>query len=340
MQRGWAKRALLAIGGILGLLLALGLAMSIGEVPIPLATTYQAIANKLFGTRFPLSAIEEGIVWDYRLCRAIVASCCGGALAVCGAILQALLRNTLAEPYVLGVSAGASTGAVAVMILGLGAGLITIASGAFIGAILAFLLIALLAAGAGGGSDRIILAGIAGSQLFNAATSYIVASSASAEQARGVMFWLLGSLGGIRWSDVYLAAPVAVAGIAISLFHARALDAFTFGTDAAAALGIDVRRVRLTLFLLTALLTAAMVGMVGCIGFVGLVVPHGIRLLVGPLHSRLLPFCLLAGALIMVLADIVSRVILPQQVLPIGVVTALVGAPVFAILLYRTRRSA
>ena len=338
IQGGWGLRVSLALAALLVLAFSIGLAVSIGEVPIPLFATYQAIANKLFGTAFELSRIQEGIIWDYRLSRALVAACCGGALAISGAILQALLRNPLAEPYVLGISAGASTGAVAVMILGIGAGLVTLSMGAFAGAVIAFILVTLLAAGAGGGSDRIILAGVAGSQLFNALTAYVVTTSANAEQARGVMFWLLGSLGGVRWEDVYLAAPIAIIGFAVCQLHARALDAFTFGIDAAAALGIPVLRVRLILFGLTALMTATMVGIVGSIGFVGLVVPHAARFLVGPAHARLLPASLMIGAVFMVLADIVSRIIVPQQILPIGVVTALFGTPAFALILYRARK--
>ena len=198
-----------------------------------------------------------------------MAACCGASLALSGAILQALLRNPLAEPFILGISAGASTGAVAVVIVGFGGGVLTLSSGAFVGAAAAVVLVGILAAGAGGGGDRIILAGVAGSQLFNALTSYIVTTSANAEQARGVMFWLLGSFGGVRWPDVYLAAPVSLAGLVICAWHARALDAFTFGTDSAAALGIPVTRVRLVLFGLTAAMTATTVSMVGSIGFVG-----------------------------------------------------------------------
>ena len=224
--------------------------------------------------------------------------------------------------------------------LGVGGGALTLSGGAFLGAVLAVGLVALLATGAGGGTDRVILAGVAGSQLFNAITAYIVTTSASAEQARGVMFWLLGSLGGVRWPDVYLAAPVALAGFAVAVFHARALDAFAFGPDAAAALGVPVGRVRAVLFGLTALLAASMVSIVGSIGFVGLVVPHAARFLVGPGHARLLPASLMMGAIFMVLADVASRILVPQQVLPIGVVTALVGAPAFAVILFRSRRFA
>nr|WP_245206632.1 MULTISPECIES: iron chelate uptake ABC transporter family permease subunit [unclassified Rhizobium] len=318
----------------------ISLAVSIGEISIPVDTTAKAVANRLLGTGFELSRIHEGIIWDYRLSRALVAASAGAALALCGAVLQALLRNPLAEPYVLGISAGASTGAVAVMILGFGYGVLTLSAGAFVGAVAAFLLVSLLAVGSGGGTDRIILAGVAGSQLFNALTSYIVTTSANAEQARGVMFWLLGSLSGVRWPDVYLAAPVAIAGFLVCMLYARALDAFTFGTDAAAALGIPVAGIRIVLLALTALLTATMVSIVGSIGFVGLVIPHAARFVVGPGHGRLLPATAISGAIFMVVADIVSRVIIPQQVLPIGVVTALFGAPAFALILYKARRPA
>ncbi|WP_296747175.1 iron ABC transporter permease [Mesorhizobium sp.] len=338
-RHGWGALAAFSILAVVALGVAISLAVSIGEISIPVDTTIKAVANRLLGTTFQLSRIHEGIVWDYRLSRALVAASAGAALAVSGAILQAMLRNPLAEPYVLGISAGASTGAVAVMILGFGYGVLTLSTGAFVGAVVAFVMVSLLAAGAGGGSDRIILAGVAGSQMFNALTSYIVTTSANAEQARGVMFWLLGSLSGVRWPDVYLAGPVAIGGFALCMLYARALDAFTFGADAAAALGIPVMRVRLVLLGLTALLTATMVSIVGSIGFVGLVIPHAARFLVGPGHGRLLPATAMTGAIFMVLADIVSRIIIPQQILPIGVVTALFGAPAFAFILYRARQS-
>lgn len=338
-RSGWGAFAALSALSLIALMLAISLAVSIGEIVIPLQTTAEAIANRVFGAAFTIKPIHEGIIWDYRLSRALVAASSGAALALTGAILQALLRNPLAEPYVLGISAGASTGAVAIMILGVGAGVLTLSTGAFIGAVAAFVLVSLLAAGAGGGADRIILAGVAGSQLFNALTSYIVTTSANAEQARGVMFWLLGSLSGVRWPDVFLAMPVAFAGFLICMFHARALDAFTFGSDSAASLGIPVRRVRILLLGLTALMTATMVSIVGSIGFVGLVIPHAARFLVGPGHGRLLPTTALIGAIFMVLADIVSRTIVAQQVLPIGVVTALFGAPAFAVILYKARRA-
>jgi len=319
--------------------LVVGISVGIGDLPIPLSTTYAAITNKLGWTSVEISRIHEAVIWEYRLSRALVAVFCGAGLAMCGAIMQAMLRNPLAEPYVLGISAGASTGAVAVVILGIGAGAVSLSLGAFVGAFAAFFLVAILSNGARGGADRTILAGVAAAQLFNAATSYVVTTSGNAQQARDVMFWLLGSFGGVRWPDVGLVSIVVGLGLICCLFHARVLDAFAFGDEAAASLGVNVGRTRIILFALTAVITATIVSMVGTIGFVGLVVPHAARFVVGPLHARLLPACAITGAIFMVLADIASRTLVPQQVLPIGVVTALVGVPFFSVILYRLQRA-
>lgn len=329
----------LALSSLLAIALAIGISVGIGDMPIPLSTTYAAIMNKLGWTTVQLNRIHETVIWEYRLSRALVAVFCGAGLALCGAVMQALLRNPLAEPYVLGISAGASTGAVAVVILGIGAGAFSLSAGAFTGAFTAFLLVALLSNGARGGADRTILAGVATSQLFNAATSYIVTTSGNAQQARDVMFWLLGSFGGVRWPEFALVSITVGFGLIICIFHSRVLDAFAFGEEAASSLGIDVGRTRIILFALTAIMTATIVSMVGTIGFVGLVVPHATRFVVGPLHARLLPACAVIGAVFMVLADIASRTLIPQQVLPIGVVTALVGVPLFSVILYKLQRT-
>nr|WP_210311747.1 iron ABC transporter permease [Rhizobium soli] len=324
---------------LLALLVAIVAGVAIGEMTIPMETTVAAVTNRLGFTAVALPRIQEAVIWDYRLSRSLVAAFCGAGLALSGAILQSLLRNSLAEPYVLGISAGASTGAVSVMLLGFGAGAISLSAGAFAGALIAFVFVVMLSSGRQT-ADRTILAGVAASQLFNALTSYIVSTSANAEQARSVMFWLLGSLAGVRWPEVTLAASVVTVGLIVCIWHARALDAFTFGEDAARSLGIAVRRVRVVLLLVTALMTATIVSMVGAIGFVGLVIPHAARFIVGPGHIRLLPACALIGALFMVLADIVSRIVIAPQILPIGVVTALVGVPFFCVILYRARRVA
>jgi iron complex transport system permease protein len=316
----------------------------VGETAIPVPVVLQTLANKLLGANYVLDRIDQGIVWNYRLTRAIVAACCGAGLAVSGVVLQSLLRNALADPYLLGISAGASTGAVLVTVVGVGAGAVSLSLGAFAGALAAFLLVALLARASGGGAGmrgagQIVLAGIAGSQLFNALTSFIITRSASSEQARGIMFWLLGNLSGVRWDNVMTAVPVALLVTLVCLWHTRALDAFTFGADSAASLGVPVRRVQAVLILSAALATAVMVSIVGSIGFVGLVIPHAARFLVGVRHARLLPASALIGAIFLIAADVLSRTAIKGQVLPIGVITALVGAPVFALILIRGQRA-
>ena len=322
---------------VVALLLVIAFGVSVGELSIPLQSVFYAITNKMGLTEVPLNRIYESVIWNFRLSRALVAACCGAGLAICGAVLQSLLKNALAEPYVLGVSAGASTGAVSVVVLGIGSGTVTLSAGAFAGAFTAFAFVALLTNGARGGSERTILAGVAASQLFNAITAWTVSTSASAQQARDVMFWLLGSFSGVRWPEFQMVLVAVLVGLAVCLWYARALDAFTFGDDAAASLGIAVPWVRLILFIVTALMTATIVSMAGSIGFVGLVVPHMMRFFFGPLHRTLLIASALAGAILMVLADIASRLLIAPQSLPVGVVTALVGVPFFAVIIYRSR---
>ncbi|MED7668938.1 iron ABC transporter permease [Pseudomonas moraviensis subsp. stanleyae] len=336
-----STRLIRALLVLLTLSVALIGGVAIGETSIEPSVVLQVLANKLWGGGYVLDPIDEGIVWNYRLTRALVAAACGAGLATCGVILQSLLRNPLADPYLLGISAGASTGAVMVALLGVGAGAISLSVGAFAGAVTAFVLVILLArvSGSASGTGQIILAGIAGSQLFNALTAFLITRSASSEQARGIMFWLLGNLGGVRWPSVWLAVPVAVLGLVVCLWHRRALDAFTFGADSAASLGIPVRRVQILLIGCAALVTAVMVSIVGSIGFVGLVIPHAARLLLGTGHARLLPASALGGAVFLIAADVLSRTLIKGQVIPVGVITALVGAPVFALILVG-RRSA
>ena len=331
-------RTLLALALLVVAVLA---GVAIGETAISPQVVLQVLANKLWAAGYVLDPIDEGVVWNYRLTRALVAAACGAGLATCGVILQSLLRNPLADPYLLGISAGASTGAGLVALMGVGGGLISLSAGAFVGAMAAFALVILLAraSGSSSGTGQIILAGIAGSQLFNALTAFLITKSASSEQARGIMFWLLGNLSGVRWPSVWLAVPVAVVGLAVCLWHRRALDAFTFGTDSAASLGIPVRRVQFVLVGCAALVTAVMVSIVGSIGFVGLVIPHAVRLLLGTGHSRLLPASALGGALFLIAADVLSRTLIKGQVIPVGVVTALVGAPVFALILIGRRNA-
>ncbi len=331
---------LLLVVGAAVLVLSIALAITIGPADLSVADVYRIVFEHLGFGDSGVSRIKDGIVWELRLPRTLLAAVCGAGLALCGAIMQSLLRNPLADPFVLGISSGASTGAVVVAVLGLGGGLFSLSTGAFVGAMLSFVLVMLLATGAGGGTDRVVLAGIAGTQLFSALTSFIVISSADAEQTRGILFWLLGSLGGADWTDVVTCGIVCAIGVVVCLLCASALDAFTFGNDAAASLGVSVKWIRILLLVITALITATLVSAAGAIGFVGLVLPHAARFLVGARHRRLLPTTVLVGAIFMVWVDAIARTVFSPQEIPVGVVTALIGVPAFAVILFRMRRAA
>ncbi|GAA4878315.1 MULTISPECIES: FecCD family ABC transporter permease [Saccharopolyspora] len=331
------RAAGLVLVGVPALVLSIAAVITTGPADLGVAEVVEVIAARFGWVETDLSRIAQGIVWELRLPRALLAALCGAGLAVCGAVLQSLLRNPLADPFLLGVSAGASTGAVTVVVLGLGAGVIGLTSGAFVGALIAFGLVMLLARLAGGGTGRVILAGVAGTQLFSSLTSYVVMTSADAEQTQGVLFWLLGSLAGARWTDVVIAAAVTAAGLAVCLSQAGRLDAFAFGQDAAASLGVPVARLRALLLVTTALLTATLVAAAGAIGFVGLVLPQAMRLVVGPGHRALLPVSAVYGALLLVWVDALAGTLAAPQEVPVGVITAIVGVPVFAALLVRKR---
>jgi iron complex transport system permease protein len=325
------------VAGLALLALSIAVAITIGPADLSVGDVFSVVGQHLGLGDAGVSRIRDGIVWELRLPRTLLAAVCGAGLAICGAIMQSLLRNPLADPFVLGISSGASTGAVMVVVLGVGGGIITLSTGAFIGAVVAFAMVLLLAAGAGGTPDRVVLAGVAATQLFSALTSFIVTSSADAEQTRGVLFWLLGSLSGAGWHDVVTCGAVCLAGLVVCIALAPALDAFAFGEDAATSLGISVRWVRLVLLVVTALITATLVSAAGAIGFVGLVLPHAARAVVGPGHRLLLPATALIGAIFLVWVDTVARTVFSPQELPVGVVTALVGVPAFAVILYRRR---
>ncbi len=330
--------AALWLGGLVLLVMSIGFAVTIGPSGLGFGDVMGSLRANVFGGRTDLSGLQESIIWKLRLPQSVLAAACGAGLAVCGAVLQSLLRNPLADPFVLGVSSGASVGAVSVILLGVGAGVIGMAGGAFLGALAAFGLVLLLAKLAGGTTDRVVLAGIAATQLFSALTSFIVYTSADAEQTRGVLFWLLGSLSSPTWTEVAVCGAVTIVGLVLCLLFSGALDAFAFGNDAAASLGVNIVRTRLILLCVTALITAVVVSVSGAIGFVGLVLPHAARAIVGVRHRIMMPTLALLGALFLVWADVAGRVLIAPQELPIGVITAIVGVPAFVLVLIRQGR--
>lgn len=324
--------------GTVALLVSILIAITFGPVSLTAFEVWTIFGHHLGMVRaLPenISILQEMTVWNLRLPRALMAALVGAALAMCGVILQSLLRNPLADPYILGISSGASTGAVMVIVLGVGGTVIGMRAGAFIGAIFSFVLVLLLAKVAGGTSDRIILAGIAATQFFSAITSLVVMLGADPNTTRSVMFWMLGSFGSASWSEVWLTCVVVVVGMLMCLAVSAHLDAMAFGEDAATSLGINVAALRWLLLLVTAIVTATAVSTSGAIGFVGLVVPHIARMLVGPGHGRLLPVSMLIGAVMLVWVDSLARTIAAPQEIPVGVFTAVVGVPVFVAVLIR-----
>lgn len=312
------------------------LAVTWGPADISPGQVWQSLLARFGIGETGLSTLREGIVWELRMPRILAAAAVGAGLALCGAIMQAVLRNPLADPYLLGLSSGASFGAVSVIVLGLS---LALPFAAFAGS-LAALLATLLLAGAAGrlSTSRTILAGVAVSAVLGALTSLVIFWSATGDSYREILGWLLGSLAGVSWPTALLAlVALFVIGMPL-LLSAGTLDAFAFGDRSAASLGISVSRTRWLLLGATALLTGSLVAVSGSIGFVGLVVPHAVRLVVGAGHRALLPLSLLAGAIFLVWADTLARVVFDPRELPVGIVTALVGGPLFAALLMRARR--
>ncbi|WP_245234065.1 iron ABC transporter permease [Mycobacterium sp. PS03-16] len=321
------------------LAVSIAVATTIGPTNLGPRDALAVVIERLGGPSSQLSLLQQSIIWELRLPRALLAAACGAGLALCGVLLQSLLRNPLADPFILGVASGASTGAVSIVVVGIGAGAIGLAAGAFVGAVVAFGLVLLLAVAAGGGVDRMILAGVAATQLFSALTAFIVFTTADAEQTRGVLFWLMGSLGTASWRDVAVCGVLVCAGVIVCWLCAGTLDAFLFGQDAAAALGVSVARIRLLLLVVTALVTAVIVSTSGAIGFVGLVLPHAARALVGTRHRVLVPTATVLGAVFLVWVDTASRIVIAPEELPVGVATAIVGVPAFVVILLRRRRT-
>ncbi|KOG67052.1 ABC transporter permease [Streptomyces griseoflavus] len=342
----------IAVGLLLALLVALTAAVSLGATDIAPGEVWSVVFRRLGGEP-PRPGTDDLIVWQLRVPRALLAALVGAGLGLVGTATQALVRNPLADPYLLGISNGASLGAVAAIVLGAGVmagtdgvfgaggafglgGGLGLSLAAFAGAFTAFALVWTLARRGGGFAPlRLVLAGVGIGQFLAGFTSYLVLQAGDEQQTRGVLFWLMGSLGGATWGTLALPVLAVPAGLLVLQARARALNALTMGDETAASVGVDVVRLRRLLFVVTSLLTGVLVAVSGAIAFVGLMVPHLCRLIVGGDHRRLLPLAALTGALLLVVVDIVCRTAMDGQELPVGVVTALIGAPVLLYVLDR-----
>lgn len=326
---------------------ALGLstvaAVGYGAAGIPFAKGWAVIAHELWPSFAPAadaSRAERNIVWELRLPRILLAALAGAGLAAVGAVMQIVTRNPLADPYLFGISAGASLGAVLVLLrIGPAAGTLGLPAAAFLGAVAAMAVVFAAARGRDGvpTAERLVLTGVAVAFILHAVTNALVVSAMD-RGAEAAMFWMMGGFATARWSLLPVPAAVTLAGLVWLYLRADTVDALALGDDAARSIGIDPQRLRLELVLVTSLMTGALVSVCGGIGFIGLVLPHLARIAVGGRLRALLPVAALGGALLMLWADAAARTLFAPKEIPVGVVTALLGG-VFFLWLMR-RRSA
>lgn len=340
------QRTVLILGSLIGILIVcLLVAAAFGAVSISPLDIVKMTLNKVAFTHFPATwqATDETILFQIRLPRVVAGALVGAALAAAGVLFQGLLRNPLADPYIIGTSAGGAFGATLAMMLPvsfafLGFGLVPIA--AFFGALVAVLLVYNLARV--GGKTPIIsmlLAGFAVSAMLIAAMSFLITMSDRLQlRLHSIWSFLMGGIWVSNWSQIAIIAPMIIGGIVVARFFAFRLNAFSLGEEGAAYLGVDVERDKLTILGLGSLLTGGAVSLSGLVGFVGLVVPHAVRLVLGPDHRLLLPAAALSGGAFLVIADLLARTVLSPTEIPVGILTALIGAPFFIYLLRRTRR--
>ena len=311
--------------GVLVLLLAMLLGISCGMVSVPVPELLSILGGNSG------SVLHETVVLKIRLPRVLFAALVGASLSVSGGAFQAVLRNPLADPYILGVSGGAALGSVVAMTLG-GQSPLVLPLAAFCGALLSLVLVYVVARANQSSTYTLILAGVMVGSFASALLLFLL-WMAPADSVRNAVFWLAGNLAHVRPGWLPWGYGLSFLAFLLLWRQARALDLFTQGEDAAADLGLDVGRARLLVFVAAGLLVATAVSMAGLVGFVGLVIPHVVRLLCGPGHVRLLPASALAGAAFLVLADVLARTILAPAELPVGVITAIIGAPFFLYLL-------
>ena len=336
----------LASSTLLGAMLALFVAalfanVGMGAVEIPPAQALSILLSHAgFDVGAQFDARTDAIFWNIRLPRVVLGILVGGSLGIAGAALQGVFRNPLAEPGIIGVSSGAAVGAVGAIVLGFSvANIHGVAVAAFLCGLIATTVVYMVARVYGQTSvTTLILAGIAVNATAGAFTGLFI-FIADDDQLRSITFWTLGHVGGATWPVVTSIASFFLIGFVLLPFWSRALNLLTLGDREARHMGVSTERVRVSVIVLSALLTGAAVSVAGIIGFVGLVVPHVIRLIAGPDHRFLLPASILGGATTLLLADLVARTVVVPAELPLGVVTSMIGGPFFLWLVHRTRRS-
>ena len=323
------------------LMLAFLWALSIGTVKLSFVQIYEGIVNQ-FTSGMAIETAGQGpvhdIIWLLRLPRLVLAALVGMGLSVCGVIMQAVVKNPLADPYILGISSGASLGATAAILLGIGVALGEnfVGIAAFIGAF-AMSLGVLFISNLGGRSNsiKLLLGGMALSAVCGAFSSFIVYFANNKEGMQSIAYWMMGSFAGAKWENLMIIAPIVILAVLFLWTQSRKLNLMLLGDESALTLGTDLHIYRQIYLLVSSLIVGFVVYSAGMIGFVGLVVPHVIRMLVGTDHKRLIPVAALTGAIFLVVADGLCRVIIPRTELPIGILISLIGAPCFVYLMIK-----
>jgi iron complex transport system permease protein len=337
-----AVEAALFAALLAGLLCVILLSVNSGAVRLKSDWIVGIVINKLSGReiftpRWPDSA--ERIVWQLRFPRALASALAGASLALSGVLTQALTKNALADPFILGVSSGASTGAVAALLLG-GlpiAGRFSAQAGAFGGALLASALVFALAGARGGANvTRLVLTGVAAASIFTAFTNLLIFITPDVHKINTAMFWMTGSLAGVDWEGLPPMLAAFLPALAAAILLRRPLDALLLGDERALTLGVDTKNLKYILIVVSSLLTGVVVSITGVVGFVGLIVPHVTRSVFGAAHRRLLPAAALSGGIFLCIADVLARVLAKPEEMPVGIITAFTGAPFFLFLLRKT----
>ena len=316
-------------------------AVTIGSVDLSVKDVYSVILYKVFGIGDPevygVGAMSD-IVWFIRLPRILLATAVGMGLAVAGVVMQAIVKNPIADPYILGISSGASLGATVAIFLGVGAvfGSNSIGICAFIGAFLISVLVQITAnIGGRANSVRLLLAGTALGSVCSAFSNFVVYIAGDRDGIQTVTFWLMGSLAGAKWENLAVIIPCVFIATLFFCTQSRILNMMLLGDEVSITLGTDLHRYRQVYLVVTALLIGFVVYSAGIIGFVGLIIPHVVRMFFGTDHKKMLPLSALSGSIFLIWADVASRIIIPKSEVPIGILVSMIGAPCFIYLLVR-----
>ncbi|MDU1413980.1 MAG: iron ABC transporter permease [Clostridium sp.] len=321
-------------------------AIAVGSTYIEPGEVYKVLLSKLTGGLVfnDVSTImTENIIWEIRFPRVLLGAICGAGLALCGVLMQCVTKNPIAEPYILGISSGASCGAVAVIVMGgvASLGINSISTGAFVGSLISGILVFGIGTQMGktASTTRLVLSGMAISTIFSALTNLLIYAAENSNQAKSALFWTIGSLGGAKWEVLLFPFIILVIVFIVAFIMSKSLDILLLGDDSAIILGINIKLIKAIILILATMLTSTLVAITGAIGFIGLVVPHVARSMVGSDHKKLITISTLIGAIFLIVADMAARGLFPPIEIPIGIITSLVGGPFFLYLISRKKYS-